>query len=112
MNDARVFLQHMVQATERILAYTSDITREEFDVSPLVQDGVIRQIQVLGEAAKKVPEEVQEAQDHVPWSDIARMRDRLVHGYFSIDIPTLWSTVEQDIPTLHEDLQRILERVP
>lgn len=99
----RDYLDHIVEAAGRIRRFTEDMTELAFLGNELVQDGVIRNIEVIGEAARNVlrcfP---QFAQDHaeIPWEDVYGMRNRLSHGYFAVDLELVWKTVERDIPEL------------
>lgn len=111
MKDPEVFLRHMLDAAERIENYTDDITKGEFKEDDLLQDGVIRQFEILGEASKRVPDDVKEEHPEVPWSDIAGMRDKLIHGYFSVDIDVVWKTVRKDLPPLRAELESIVDEL-
>ncbi len=75
----------------------------------MAQDAVIRQIQVMAEAAKRVTPSVREQNPKVPWRDIASMRDKLVHDYFGVDIDMVWKTAVADLPPLEEALRGIVE---
>lgn len=77
---------------------------DEFEDNHLVQDGVIRQIQIIGEAAKRVSAETAEKYTDVPWKDVKGMRDKLIHHYFGVDLEVVWDTVEKDIPNLKKAL--------
>ena len=74
----------------------------------LVQDGVIRQIEIIGEATKKLSTGIRERYSEIPWKDIAGMRDKLVHDYFGVDLAAVWDTVKKDIPALKSRLGNIV----
>ena len=82
--------------------------RAAFDENSLVQDGVIRQLMVVGEAVKLLSEGLRAKHADIPWSRIARMRDRLVHYYFGIDVETVWLTVQDDLPVLRTEIEVML----
>ena len=77
----------------------------------MVQDGVIRQIEIIGEAVKRLSDELTSQSPHIPWQDIAGMRDKLIHDDFGVDIDTVWLTVKKDIPDFKEEIKRIIERL-
>jgi uncharacterized protein with HEPN domain len=101
------YLLHIKEATERIEQYVRGLDRQSFDDDVLIQDGVIRQLMVIGEAVKLLSEELRSRYPAVPWRQIARMRDRLVHRYFGIDLETVWLTVQEDIPVLRREIGAI-----
>jgi len=98
--DDSAYLRHLLDAVSRIEEYTDDMKREDFLSSNLRQDAVIRQVEIIGEAAKKVSEETRERHAEIPWKDMAGMRDKLTHGYFGVDLDAVWDTVMEDIPRL------------
>ena len=73
------------------------------------QSAVIRQLEIIGEAVKNLSSDLTAGEATVPWRQIAGTRDRLIHAYFSVDLDSVWSMVEQDLPTLREEVRRILE---
>jgi len=104
-----LFLHHILDAIARIEQYVQGLDREDFDENLLVQDGVIRQITVIGEAVKLLSNDLRDEYAHVPWQDIAGMRDKLIHRYFGIDLETIWLTVQDDLPVLKSEVTKMLE---
>ena len=107
IKDDSVYLQHIIDAIQRIQEYTTGIDYEAFGASTLVQDGVIRQIEIIGEAARRVSPKLQEKNQHIPWKDIVGMRNKLIHDYFGVDIDAVWDTVQKDIPVLQTAISKI-----
>ncbi len=108
IKDDTVFLRHILDAINKIQEYTKNMDYEGFRASSLVQDGVIRQLEIIGEATKNLSQEIREKHPDIPWKDITGMRDKLIHQYFGVDMAGVWDTAEQDIPTLKSNLTKLL----
>lgn len=109
--DDSVYLRHVLDAICRIEEYTQDITYRNFLNNHLRQDGVIRQIEVIGEAVKKLSPELKERHPEIPWKDVAGMRDKLIHDYLGVDLDAVWNTAKKDIPRLKEEIESIVESI-
>jgi len=107
--DNTVFLKHMLDAINLIKSYLKDKSYEEFKSNRMLQDAVIREIEIIGEATKNLSVEFRNKYPKIPWRQIAGMRDKLIHGYFGVDLDAVWDTATKDIPLLREKLQEILK---
>lgn len=97
----------MLEAIARIRRYVGRKGRTAFLASPLLQDAVIRNVEIIGEAAGRVSREFAARHASVPWRDIAGMRHRLIHGYLKVNLDTVWQAVKRDLPALEKDLLAI-----
>ena len=108
------YLGHMVQACDRILHYTSEISHNQFLADSMVQDAVLRNIEILGEATKNLLEclpNLQITNPDVPWIDIYGMRNRITHGYFFINLELVWTVAVGNIPELRQQIASVLGEI-
>ncbi len=110
-HDDSVYLHHIRDAISRIEEYLRGIDESTFKQQTLIQDGVIRQIEIIGEATKRLSPTLRTAQHQIPWQDIARMRDKLIHDYFGVDVEKVWLTTKEDIPQLKLVVDRVLSEM-
>lgn len=107
--DDRVYLEHILEAAGKAERYLHGFDPEGFRNDTLVQDGVIRQIEIIGEAAKRVSPAHRTAHPEIPWQDMAGMRDKLIHDYFGVDIMQVWLTATEDLPPLVRRIEAMLD---
>ncbi|BDG29867.1 DUF86 domain-containing protein [Thermus thermophilus] len=103
-----LFLRDILEAIRRIERFVGDRDFQAFAGDELLMSAVIRQLEIIGEAAKNLPEEVKGRHSQIPWSLMARMRDRLAHGYWTVDPEILWGVIQEELPSLKPRLAEIL----
>ncbi len=111
MKDASVYLKHIQDAIARIESYTAQ-GRKAFFGNTMVQDAVIRNLEVIGEAVKQLPEDLRERYPHIPWRSITALRNVLIHEYFGVDLEIVWRVVQKRLPTLKRHVGVMLRRKP
>ncbi|MEW5870878.1 MAG: DUF86 domain-containing protein [Chloroflexota bacterium] len=109
MNRDEVYLRHILDAVARIDEYLLEIDERTFQQRYLIQDAVIRQLEIIGEAVKNVSHGLRDRYPQIPWQDIAGARDKLIHHYFGVDIDKVWLMVKDDIPILKESVLEIID---
>lgn len=107
MKDDRVYLLHVQDAIVRIRGYCS-VGRDAFHADLMVQDAVLRNLEVIGEAVKNLSEGSKTARPDIPWKRIGGMRDKLIHQYFGVNLRLVWDTVTQDLPRLEAAVADLL----
>jgi uncharacterized protein with HEPN domain len=105
--DPRVYLAQILERIDRILDYTTE-GKEAFFADPRTQDAVIRNFEVIGEAAKRIPEQYRQAQPEIPWRELSGLRDVLIHQYEGVSIAEIWRIIEKDLETLRKVIKTIL----
>lgn len=104
MDDNKLYISHILEAVEKIERFVGFLRFDDFVKNDLLQSGVMRELGVIGEAAKKLSPAYKMSHGSIPWKEIMGMRDKLIHDYFEIDIEALWQTIKEDLPFLKEKL--------
>lgn len=107
MRDHNLYLDDILEAIKRIEKYTKGLTVQKLKKDELVIDGVVRNLEIIGEAAKNIPAQIKEKYPDVEWKKIAGLRDILAHEYFGIDIEVVWDIVANKLPILTGQIREI-----
>ena len=102
------YLIDMLQAARKATAFAADLTYPQFQHSDLHQNAILKVLEIIGEAASRITTDTHRAYPQIPWRQIIGLCNRVVHGYFDIDLNLIWQIVHQDIPILLDELQALL----
>jgi uncharacterized protein with HEPN domain len=109
--DTRLRIEDMLEAIQRIEAHSAGLTADQFRQDQKTFDAVVRNLEVIGEAASHLDDEVTALRPAVPWTDVRAMRHVLVHQYFGVDVGIVWETVVRDLPVLRRELEELLRHL-
>lgn len=107
--DSTLFVKHVRDEISKIESFIKNSSKEDFMKDEKLKYAVVRGLEIIGEAVKNIPESVKAKYSKVPWKDIAGMRDKLMHHYFGVDYEKVWKVVEEDLPALKEEMEKINE---
>ena len=105
--EIQLYLDDIYQSIAHIEQYTTGMSYKDFSEDPKTIDAVLRNFEILGEAAARIPEEFKEEYSLVPWSAMIGVRNKVIHEYFGIDPEIIWKTIQEDIPTLKAELKQM-----
>ncbi|MCK4905602.1 DUF86 domain-containing protein [bacterium] len=108
--DELVYLKHILDAISEIEEYIENVNHEKFLATRIIQNAVIRQFEIIGEATRRLSEELRQKYKVLPWKEMAGMRDKLIHDYFGVDLEAVWDTATKDIRVLKDEIKNILEK--
>jgi uncharacterized protein with HEPN domain len=100
-------LEDIVDSIELIFEYAEDVDYNSWKKDRKTIDAIIRNLEIIGEAAAHIPEDIQKQYPDIPWHQMKGIRNMLIHEYFGVDIDVLWRTVQDDLPILHKEIQKI-----
>jgi uncharacterized protein with HEPN domain len=110
--DDEVRLRHMLDAARTAARFARERSRADLDHDELARHGLVRLVEIVGEAASRVTTETRVAVPTLPWSVIIGMRNRLIHGYYDVDLDVVWATLTDDLPSLIAQLEAVLQSPP
>jgi uncharacterized protein with HEPN domain len=110
--DFKVYLEDMLEACQRIERYLDNVTYDQFIADTLRVDAVLRNVQIIGEAARAIPDEIRQKYPNVEWQKIVAIRNVLAHEYFRVKLSLIWEVVQENLPALKPQISEILEQEP
>jgi len=105
--DLKLFIYNIMDSIENIESFLKEISKESFFKDGLRQSAVIRQLEVIGEATKNIPDSFRKKYPEIPWKKIVGLRDIIIHTYFEIDLDITWEIIKKDLPLLKKQVQNI-----
>ena len=108
-NSTLPYLHHILNETRYLIEQTKGLDREEFLQDETLKRAFVRSLEIVGEAAKQIPDEFRQRHSNIEWRAMAGMRDRLIHGYFGVDYEIVWDVVVSKIPALQQGIEQILD---
>ena len=109
--DYKLFLNDIVESIEKILEFTKDMSFEEFIEDDKTASAVVRKLEIIGEASKNIPNQIRKKHKTVPWKEMAKTRDKLIHGYFVVDYEIVWKVVKERLPIIKPKLEKLLKEI-
>ncbi len=103
--DYKVYLEDILEAIGKIRTYTADMSADSFAADNKTLDAVLRNLEVIGEAVKRIPDDIRSQHEQVEWKKIAALRDILIHQYFGIDAEIIWDVVQNKLPELERQIR-------
>ena len=111
MRDINLYLNDILDAVNQIETYTEGMSLKTFKKDRKTLDAVVRNLEVIGEACRHVPEHIKESQIEVDWKESIAMRNILIHQYFGVDVNIIWDTIQTDIPKIKTDIKKVTEKI-
>jgi uncharacterized protein with HEPN domain len=106
LKDDRVRLQHMLDAVLEVIEFTRNKQRSDLDTDRKLKHALVRLLEIIGEAAAGISSDIKQECPGIPWKEMIGMRNRLIHGYFDVDLDIVWQTISKDIPPLKPLLEQ------
>lgn len=106
--DDMVRIRHILEAAREAIEFTKDRNRADLDIDRKLNLSLVRLLEIIGEAARGISQEFREANPDLPWNKMVGMRDRLIHGYFDVNLDVVWETVTEDLPGLVSKLENVV----
>jgi uncharacterized protein with HEPN domain len=109
IRDHKLFIQDILDCVQKIEEFIGDMKYEDFVRDDKTSSAVVRKLEIIGEATKNVPKDIRQKYKEVPWSDMAKMRDKVIHFYFGVDYEIVWKVIKERLPEIKPMISRILK---
>ncbi|MCC6722444.1 MAG: DUF86 domain-containing protein [Bacteroidia bacterium] len=110
MKNSKIYLDHILDCIGQIKEYTANLNKDGFLKNRLIQDAVIRNFEIIGEATKQIEEGLKLRHSHIEWKKIAGLRDKLIHDYIGVDLWAVWNVVVDIIPSFEKEIEKIINK--
>ncbi len=107
--DYRDYLEDICQATRKALGFVEDVAYDDFSADDKTVYAVVRALEIVGEATKRIPQDVRDRYPQIPWRSMAGIRDKLIHDYVNVSLEVVWRTVREDLPPLLPMIERVID---
>ena len=107
--DVNLFIQDISDNINNIESFSKNLNKEKFESNKLRQNAIIRCLEIIGEAAKNIPDSFREKYPDMPWREVAGFRDVLSHAYFGVSIERVWNIIELDLPNIKKEIEKIIK---
>jgi uncharacterized protein with HEPN domain len=107
--DYSLYIKDILDCIERVEEFVGDMSFDEFLADDKTSSAVVRKLEIIGEATKNIPKSITQKYDEVPWKEMARMRDKIIHFYFGVDHEIVWSVIKERLPEIKPTILQILE---
>ena len=109
--DYKLFLSDILESIKRIEEYTAGLTFEDFEKNNIVSDAVVRNLEIIGEAAKNIPSEIAQRSPLIPWKKIIGFRNIVIHAYFTVDLKNVWYIIKEQLPELKISIDIMMKEI-
>jgi len=106
--DYTLYINDMLECIERIEEFVGDMSYEEFVEDDKTSSAVVRKLEIMGEASKNIPIEIRQDYKEIPWSDVAKMRDKIIHFYFGADYEIVWKVIKERLPGIKPFIEQVV----